>query len=234
MVPDVRVFSSDELSNAAATVLAADIKEVVTARGRCRVALAGGGTPVPVYQRLAWAPLATSVPWASVDLFFGDERAVLPDDPASNYAMVKGALLDHIDIPAANVHRIHGELPPEEAARAYVELLGDRPLDIALLGMGDDGHTASLFIGTPDLDIAPVFVTHSPVPPANQVTLSLGVLNHARAVYFLVTGAGKAARLAEVKRQIESGAPELPAARVQPSEGRLVWLIDEPAAGDFA
>ncbi len=235
MVPDVRVFSPDQLIAAAATLLAADIKEVVAARGRCRFALAGGGTPVPVYQRLAWAPLASTVPWASVELFFGDERAVRPDDPASNYAMVKGSLLDHIDIPAGNVHRIHGELPPAEAARAYAEELGDEPLDIVLLGMGDDGHTASLFPDTPDLDGgAPVRVTRSPVPPTERVTLGLGVLDRARSVYFLVSGAGKAARLAEVKRQIESGAPTLPAARVQPTGGRLIWLVNREAAGNFA
>ncbi len=235
MEPDVRVFSPDQLSTAAATLLAAEIKEVVAARGRCRFALAGGGTPVPVYQRLAWAPLATSIPWESVEMFFGDERAVRLDDPGSNYAMVKGSLLDHISIPAENVHRIHCELPPEEAARAYAEVLGDEPLDITLLGMGDDGHTASLFPGTPDLDGgAPVRVSQSPIPPTDRVTLSLRVLNRSRAIYLLVAGATKAARLAEIKRQIESGAPVLPAARLQPTDGRLVWLIDQPAAAQFA
>lgn len=233
--PDVRVFIPDDLSEAAATILAADIAEVVAARGRCRVALAGGGTPVPVYQRLAQPPLSSQVPWASVDLFFGDERVVRPDDPASNYLMVKGSLLDHISIPPGNVHRIHTERPAEEAARAYADVLGDQPLDIAILGMGGDGHTASLFPDTPELGNGErVRVTHSPEPPPVRISLGLDVFTQAHTVYFLVTGAAKAARLAEIKRQIESGAPVLPAARVQPASGRLVWLIDKPAAGNFA
>ncbi len=233
--PDLRIFSSDEWSAEAAALLAADIEEVVAERGRCRLALAGGSTPVPVYQHLAAPPLSTRLPWAEVEVFFGDERAVPPDDPSSNYAMAREALLDPLAIEADNVHRIRGELPPAEAARAYAQELGDAPLDIVLLGMGGDGHTASLFPGTPELDSGErVRVTRSPVPPTERVSLGLPVLKGARKVYFLVSGAGKAARLAEVKAQIDDGAPVLPAARVQPTNGLLIWLLDDEAAAKLA
>lgn len=226
--PDIRVFPPAQLTAAGAAVLAAAIEELVASRGWCRIALAGGSTPKPIYERM----VGMSVPWTKVELFFGDERLVGPGDPASNYAMVKRSLIDHIDIPSRNVHRIRGELPADEAARAYAELLGNASLDIALLGMGDDGHTASLFPETADMDATDlVSVTHSPMPPYERVSLGLRTLNRAGTVYLLVAGAAKAVRLAEVRVQIASGAPVLPAARLQPETGRLIWLIDSDAAG---
>jgi len=229
--PDIRVVPAGELAVSAAAELAAELARVVSLRGRCRLALAGGSTPAPVYERLAVSP---RVPWASVDVFFGDERAVPADDAASNYAMAKRTLLDRAKLPAGNVHRIHGELAPAEAARAYAGVLGDEPLDVVLLGMGGDGHTASLFPDTPQLDAAElVRATHSPVAPHDRISLGMAAINRARAVYFLVAGAGKATRLAEVRDQIAAAAPVLPAAHVQPQNGRLIWLIDSDAASSL-
>jgi 6-phosphogluconolactonase len=243
----VEIFEPGELAAAAADRIATETAEAVAARGVCRIGLSGGGTPRPVYQALARPPLAGQMPWDRVELFWGDERCVPPDDPASNYRMACEAFIEEVPIPAANVHRIEGERPPEEAAAAYAEVLGDEPIDILLLGIGADGHTASLFPGTPHMEGGPegggeggegggrsVIATISPAPPAERVSLTLGAINRARTVYFLVAGADKAGRLAEIFAQIESGAPALPAARVQPASQNLIWLLDRGAAGELA
>ncbi|MBI4507628.1 MAG: 6-phosphogluconolactonase [Chloroflexi bacterium] len=245
-----------ELAERAAALLAEEITAAVAARGRCALALAGGGTPRPVYQRLAQSPYRERVPWPQVHVFWGDERCVLPDDPANNARMAHEALLAQVALPPANVHRVPVELgAPEAVAAAYdAELraffgetspprspspFAERGLggevvaprfDIVLLGMGADGHTASLFPGSPALAeqerlAVAVYAAHL---ASWRVTLTLPVLNAAHTVVFLVAGADKAPAL----RAVLGGASDLPAAHVRPASGRLVWLVVAAAIGE--
>ena len=179
---------------------------------------AGGSTPAKLHQHLA----AQAPPdlWPKVSLYFGDERAVGPDDEDSNYRMAKRTLLDALPSQPRAVHRIEGERGQVAAAEAYAACLPAR-LDVALLGMGEDGHTASLFPGRPEVERTDVrvFAATGPKPPPERVSLSLTALSDARQVAFLVTGDGKAEALAEVIRQRQAGEPQLPAARVQSDSG---------------
>jgi len=146
--------------------------------------------------------------------------------------MVHDELLTRVPIPESNVHRIEGERSPDDAARAYADTLGDEPLGLILLGMGVDGHTASLFPDTPGLGAheSRVIATIAPGAPIARVSLTLRAINEAAAVRFWVSGASKAEPVAEVFRQIERGAPRLPAARVRPRSERLCWFVDDAAA----
>lgn len=201
----------------------------IAARGTFRVALAGGGTPKLAYERLRTLP----VDWAHVETFFGDERAVPPTDGASNYKMASDALLAHVPIPAANVHRIRGELGAAEAARRYALDLGEAPLDLVLLGMGADGHTASLFPGgVPPDEPRRVAPAEGPPPHRQRITLTLRALRESGSAVFLVTGIAKAHRLAEVLAQARSGEATLPAAGVC-SGTPVEWLVDDAAASEL-
>lgn len=232
--PSVRRFADRAaFVEAAAADLVERMVDAIAARGTCRIALGGGSTPRPVYERIAGADLADRIDWSRVHIFFGDERCVPQDHEASNYRMAKLAMVDRLGpARAPHVHRIAGEQPPAEAAQTYTAELGDAPLDVVLLGMGDDGHTASLFPGRPEAAerSARVVAACGPNAPTERVSLTLRAINEARAVRFWVTGKDKAARVAEVFQQIESGAPKLPAAQVQPASGDLVWFLDDPAA----
>lgn len=198
------------------------------------IALAGGGTPRAAYQQLA----GRCPPWGRVEFFFGDERCVPPDDEGSNYGMAREALLDRIPLRASQVHRVPGELPPEEAARrAEEDLRASVPgapypvFDMVLLGMGPDGHTASLFPGAPELDemrrlMVPV---HRPdLPQPWRVSITMPVINAARRVLVMVGNPEKAAM---VRRAI-AGDPAIPAGRLRPA-GRLTWLVTEDAAAEL-
>jgi 6-phosphogluconolactonase len=202
------------------------------------VALAGGGTPRRLFELLATPPFSERIPWERVHVFWGDERCVPPDDPGSNYRMAREALLDHVPLPTDNIHRVHGELDPETAAQAYAtELHGffgaQWPVfDLILLGMGDDGHTASLFPGSDALreKTRPVIGVTAQYQdrPARRVTLTPPAINAAREVMFLVVGASKAQTLQAVLK----GAFQphvLPAQIVQPTDGHLAWLVDGTA-----
>lgn len=226
-LPNVRVSAPDRFVEEAADGIAGAIRDSVAARGVCRLALAGGGTPKPIYAALAGR---SDVDWSAVRFFFGDERAVGPSDPSSNYRMVSTTLLEPIAASEEQVFRIHGEGDPEQAAADYDARLGAEPLDLVLLGMGGDGHTASLFPGDPGVDVTDrhVVVTTSPVAPSTRISLTLAAIDAARCVVLLVSGAGKAERLAEVWRQVVADDPVLPAARV--STERLHWHLDAPAA----
>lgn len=221
--------------------------EALAARARFRLALAGGTTPRPVYERLAARARAAGIDWSRIDLLFGDERCVPPDDPRSNYAMIRQALLERAPIPAANVHRIRGEDEPERAARDYEALLrrllgetqvGGAPahgIDLVLLGMGENGHTASLFPGASALGEAQRWVMAQYVDAVGmwRVTLTPVVLNAARHVAFLVSGAAKAQMLQRVLEGPRE--PErLPAQIVQPASGELCWMVDAAAAALLA
>ncbi len=214
--------------------------EAVAARGAFSVALAGGSTPRALYQLLAdpSAPSRHRIPWTSVDAFFGDERAVPPDDPQSNYRMARTALLDRV--PVGSVHRMEGELGAAEAAARYQAELrthfGDVPVprfDLVLLGLGTDGHTASLFPGSPALLESGRWVVAAPGPPPSteRITLTVPVLEAARTAVFLAAGPDQSE---PVRRLVRPGAGEepIPAARIR-FGGSARLLIDAAAAGQL-
>jgi len=217
----------------AAGVAAAAAERIASAaRAGGHVALAGGSTPERAYELLRGEDLHAATLW------FSDDRAVGPDAPESNYAMAARALLDHLEEPRRpRVHRIEGELGATAAADRYEALLraeaGDRPqLDLILLGLGPDAHTASLFPGKPAVQEAERLVTAVPEagmkPWVPRVTFTLPLLNAAREVVFLVAGADKAPAVARAFS--EPADPESPAAHVRPEPGRLIVLLDEEAA----
>ncbi|MBC8448967.1 MAG: 6-phosphogluconolactonase [Chloroflexi bacterium] len=221
------------LATAAAENFVVLAREAIAARGRFLVALAGGSTPRAAYELLATEPFAASVDWTRVHLFWGDERCVPPDHPDSNYRMARETLLDRVQIPAANVHRMRCELAPQQAAAAYEreleKALGeDGRFDLILLGLGTDGHTASLFPGAAALGERErrVLAVYVEKLKAWRVTLTLPVINTARHVIFLVSGTSKAETLARVR-----ASEPLPAGLVQPVAGRLLWLLDKDANG---
>ncbi|TAH34366.1 MAG: 6-phosphogluconolactonase [Planctomycetota bacterium] len=229
------VENAEELSRIATEEVLRAAGEAIAARGSFFVALAGGSTPRMLYQRLAAAPGVRFRRW---QIFFGDERCVPPDHLDSNYRMVKEALLDPAGIPPELVHRIPGEMEPAAAAVQYeLELAESFPgaaprFDLVLLGMGADGHTASLFPGTAALEERERLVRENRVEKlqAWRVTMTLPLLNAARRVIFLVAGSDKAAALRSVLQP--AGGMELPpAARVAPVDGSLLWLVDRAAAG---
>jgi 6-phosphogluconolactonase len=205
------------------------IQTAVKERGRCTIALAGGSTPKPLYAALGQAPL----PWEQLYILWGDERYVPLDHPDSNAGMAKAVWLDQVPIPPAQIHIPPTHLPtPEAAAAAYgetvAEVLKDDPnLDIVLLGMGDDGHTASLFPHTAALEVRdrPVTVGYKDDNP--RITLTAPTLNRSRCVIFLVAGANKQTALAQVFAP-EGDAAAYPSRLIQPN-GELWWLLDEAA-----
>jgi 6-phosphogluconolactonase len=225
--PSVHVSAPEAFVDETTDAIARAIRASIEARGACRIALAGGGTPQPIYAALA---RRGDIDWTAVEFFFGDERAVGPSDPASNYRMAHDALLGPIDAQEGQVFRILGEQEPEAAATDYEARLGSAPLDLVLLGMGGDGHTASLFPGDAGLDVTDrrVTVATSPVEPRTRISLTFRAIDEARLAILLVRGASKAARLAQVWAEIDSGSPTLPAARITP--GVLRWHVDAPAA----
>lgn len=237
---DVRVFADAEVTvSAISERLTSEIRLATDRMGRCRLALAGGSTPRRLYERLAQPEARDKIPWHALEIFFGDERCVAPDDPQSNYQMARETLVDRVPLRAELVHPMDGLAPPEEAALAYARRLGPEPLDVVLLGLGDDGHTASLFPGDPGLlaERRAVVATVSPLPPHNRVSLSLRTLRAACLVLFLVTGPSKAKIFAKVAEEgakardladVMPGA--LPAALAQPEDGSLTWYLDAAAA----
>ena len=236
----VILTDAEAVANEAAQRFARAAKEAVAARGRFSVVLSGGSTPGVLYRRLAGEPYRASVPWNGVYLFWGDERCVPPDDPGSNHRLADEVLLSHVPIPPENVYRIQGELEPQMAARAYEQSLVDffcGPLarfDLVLLGLGEDGHTASLFPGSPTLEEherqAAAVSAHYQDRPAHRVTLTLPAINAARQVWFLVTGGSKAEI---VKAVLGSDKGQLPAQRIRPSAGQLTWFLDVAAASQL-
>jgi 6-phosphogluconolactonase len=218
-----------EVAHAAAERFVAAAEASLRARGRFAVALAGGSTPRATYALLARPPLSGRVDWARVEIFFGDERCVPPDHDDSNYRMANEALLRHVPLDPARVHRIAGERAPDEAAAAYAAVL--QPLDLVLLGMGPDGHTASLFPGTTALDERerPVVAVWVDKLHAWRVTLTAPVLSAAAHVVVCAVGAEKADAL---KLALESPPGAVPIQLVQPRE--LTWLIDRAAAAKLA
>jgi 6-phosphogluconolactonase len=212
---------------------------------RLSVALSGGSTPKTMFEMLAAEPLKGQVPWPIIDLFWGDERCVPPDHKDSNYRMTKEALLDRAPIPSANIRRIPAEeKPPSAAAEKYQRTLseyfglqaGQLPrFDLVYLGMGDDGHTASLFPGTKALGETERFVTQNFVDKfqSYRVTLTADAINNGKNVVFLLAGEGKAGRLKEVLEGPRDP-DRLPSQMIQPAGGKLVLILDRGAAGELS
>jgi len=223
-------------------------ERAIAQQGYFAFVLAGGSTPQAVYRLLGQEHAALD--WGRVHFFWGDERCVPPDHPDSNYLMAREAMLAYLPVPQENIHRIESELTPGQAARAYEEqirefyrkVLSNRGLragssaipsfDLILLGMGEDGHTASLFPGTPALAESQRWVTavehNQPPPPlVDRVTLTLPLINAARQVVFIVAGENKAARLEQVLAGRSD--PPLPVQLVQPASGNLTWMVDQAA-----
>ena len=232
----LRVYESpEELAGDAARNLAARAKSTIEERGRFTVALAGGSTPKATYEVLA-REYANALDWTAVHVFFGDERTVAPDHEESNYRMAREALLDRVAV--GSVHRMRCELPPEEATASYEEELraffgpeGVPRLDLILCGLGEDGHTLSLFPETAALDVSARLVVANSVLKleTTRLTLTVPVVNAARAVSFLVAGEGKAAALREILEG--SAVPRAyPAKYVDPESGDLTWMVDRAAA----
>ena len=236
---EIRIFKDlEKLSKDAANLFLEKSSEAIAERGRFLVALNGGGTPARLFSMRS-DDSKDRIDWRHVHVFWGDERCVPPDDPGSSYGQARELLLSRVSIPDANIHRVKGELEPREASKEYSGILKEfssPPLnfprfDLVYLGMGEDGHTASLFPGSP------VDVTEPTLPvtaqyqdrPANRVSLTPVVFNQARAVAFMATGEKKAVTLAEVLSDRYD--PALyPAQRISPKEGDLIWLVDEDAA----
>ncbi|HSB02570.1 MAG TPA: 6-phosphogluconolactonase [Anaerolineales bacterium] len=239
MKPEIRIFKNlEELSQAAAKLFVEQAAQSIVERDRFLVALSGGSTPTRMFQLLA-TDFREKVDWPKVHAFWGDERCVLPEDAGSSYGQAREALLSRVPIPDANIHRVKGELGPVEASKDYSLVLkgfASAPLawprfDLVYLGMGEDGHTASLFPGSrlkvsePALPVT----AHYQDRPADRVTLTPIVFNSAHVVAFMATGEKKADTFTEVLSARYN--PELyPAQRIQPAEGRLIWLVDEAAA----
>jgi 6-phosphogluconolactonase len=240
----VHIFDDvEQLSRAAAEWFVHLASDAVARSGRFTVALAGGSTPKRLYQLLAEPPYRDQIDWARWEIFWNDERAVPPDHPESNYKMAWDALFSRVPVDRSRVHRMPGEAADaDQAAIAYqreiaaalaVSAEGPPPtLDLVLLGIGEDGHTASLFPSTEALEEHSRWVVANHVPQRSmyRLTMTLPILNQARHVVFLVTGAGKAAVLSEILEG-PSEPRRLPSQAVQPTDGQLCWLLDRQAAG---
>ncbi len=235
VAPDAQALAKHALAHVVRIAKAA-----IRVHEQFNVALVGGSTPRGLYSLLAQERLD----WDRVHFFWGDERCVPPDNIDSNYRMVYDALLNHIPVPPGNIHRIHGELPAKSAAREYETDLhlffnADLPhFDLILLGLGTDGHTASLFPGTLAIQeevhwVAPVSHHLPPPPLVDRVTLTPIVINASANILFLASGADKARILAQVLHP-NSRSKVLPAQLVAPTSGRVYWLVDQAAAAGLS
>ena len=241
-MPEIEILPTlDAVGRRAADQFSGLAEHAIRKRGRFVVALSGGSTPKPMNVLLATEPLARRIDWSKVFVFWSDDRCVSPDNPESNYRMARETLLSRVSIPDGNIHRIQGEYSPEHAARTYEDELHDffgaqalPRFDLILLGLGDDGHTASLFPGTPGVRENrrwAVAVKHDspPLPLVDRVTFTPPIINAAANVTFLVSGGGKAERLYQVLHE-PYNPDRLPAQVVRPKDGKLFWLLDEAAA----
>jgi 6-phosphogluconolactonase len=230
----------EALSHAVLTEILANVKEAIARRGRFGIALSGGHTPAKLYT--LWGAsdkYRNETPWNKVHIFWGDERYVPANDPLSNYRMTKETLLSHVPIPEANVHPVPTDLPtPEKAAEAYEGELrkyfgAAKPaFDVTLLGIGGEGHTASLFPGSPALEektrwVLPVV---APATPPNRLTFTPVVLDQSVNTYFLVAGKDKREILSAIENESDRKPSEYPASRIRPVDGRVIWFLDQAAA----
>jgi 6-phosphogluconolactonase len=227
--------SATALADAVAGRFIAVAGDAIDSRGQFVVALSGGSTPRDTYRRLGSEALVSRVMWSRVQVLWGDERCVPPHHAESNYRMARETLLDRVPIPVANVHRIHGEDDPVAAARVYeATLRALLRIDLVLLGLGEDGHTASLFPGSAAVHEQTRWVMAARADATSmwRITLTPAVINAAAEVLFLVSGSAKAGilrRVLEGPRRPQ----ELPAQAIAPANGRVRWCVDAAAAADL-
>lgn len=231
----------EDLNSAAAANIASILMRSFRLRGKANFALSGGSTSTGVYKALTLNPYRNSVPWSSVHFFWGDERCVPAEDPESNYRQAYDCLLTAIPVDHAKIHRIKGELSPQEAVSDYTKLLSEYSqgdyrwpiFDIAVMGMGEDGHTASLFPGmfNPSEDVKPVIPVEAAYQnrPACRITLTPMVFNASRNVIFLVAGEAKAETL-QTALSDQNDPKNIPVQRIQPVTGNIIWHVDLAAA----
>lgn len=240
MKMETRVFDDlDALSRGALEETLRILEDAIAQRGRFVISLSGGHTPAKMYSLWAQNPFREQTPWWQTHLFWGDERFVPADDPLSNYRMTCETLIEHVPIPQGNVHPVKMTFAqPEQAAEVYESELrtffGTKPpaFDLQLLGLGPEGHTASLFPGSPALEERQkwVMAVEAQAKPTRRITMTLPVINAARNTFFLVAGKGKREILAALAKEPDTGESQYPAARVRPS-GKVLWLLDKAAAG---
>ncbi len=230
-----------ELVRAVADEIVVRMNSAVKARGLASLVLSGGSTPYGVYELLGSAECRSRIAWERIHLFWGDERCVPPTSPESNFRMAHESLVARISIPAENVHRIAGEQPPTEAARSYEMQIqnffslkpGEFPMfDLVLLGIGGDGHTASLFPGTTALQVKDKIVTAVYVEKleTHRITMTLPAINNSRCIIFMVEGKNKASVLRDI---LDDAGHAYPSQLVHPAAGELHWFIDYAAASEM-
>jgi len=234
VLPDVAAIARE-----AAERIVEAAGRAIADKGVFSLALAGGSTPRTLYTLLAGEPYRSAIDWTHTEIFFGDERGVPPDHPESNYRMAHEALLSKVPIPGDNIYRMTGEIAAPDAAKAYglmlKEKFGDGGVDLALLGLGDDGHTASIFPGTPAVReqehrVVGQLVENSTTGRSWRITMTAPFLNRSGAILFLVAGESKASAV----KQVLEGLPDpetYPAQLIQPDKTTVVWLLDPAAAG---
>ena len=245
-VPDIRIHSDGQAGAEAAAEFVLEMgKEAVRANGRFFIALSGGTTPEILYRTLAFPPFADRFDWSRTAFFFSDERCVPPDDPRSNYALADKTLFIPLKITPSQVYRMAGESrDPQKAAHEYEQQLrlatktspsAQPSLDLILLGLGEDGHTASLFPGSPALrdHQRVIAATQSPKDPPNRLTMTLAVINRASVILFLAIGTGKAGVVRAILDPKTEAERQLPASLVKPEVGRLIWFLDRGAAAEL-
>jgi 6-phosphogluconolactonase len=241
VIPDAAAIAAEAAER---IVRAAD--EAIALAGRFRIGLSGGSTPKALFELLASDPYRARIDWTNVEVFFVDERCVPPDHADSNFRMARETLLAKVAIPGDNVYRMRGEVePPNDAAREYGQMLKEKfggptidqggGLDVILLGMGEDGHTASLFPGTPAVNetkhrCVANYVEKSTTGTSWRLTLTAPFMNRSRAVLVLVAGAGKAKTLADVL-ECPRDPQRFPTQLIRPDNGTMSWLVDAAAAG---
>ena len=245
--PEIRIaHDSHTWAPAAAELVHTIGQEAVRANGRFLIALSGGTTPETLYRALTSPAFARGFDWSRTTFFFSDERGVPPDDPRSNYASASRALFTPLNIMPSQIYRMAGEARDlQAAAHRYEQQLrratntppSSPPiLDLVLLGLGEDGHTASLFPGSPVLrdHQSLIAVSQSPKDPPNRLTMTLGVINRASVILFLVAGIGKAEVVRAILDPKTEAERQLPASLVAPEKGRLIWFLDRTAAAELS
>ena len=245
-VPDIRIHNDSQAEAEAAAAFVLEVgNEAVRANGRFLMALSGGTTPETLYRALASPAFADRFDWSRAIFFFGDERCVPLNDPRSNYVLADKALFTPLNITPSQVYRMAGESSdPELATSEYEQQLrlatktvpsAQPSLDLILLGLGEDGHTASLFPGTSILrdHHRVVAATQSPKDPPNRLTMTLAAINRASVIMFLVAGASKAGVVRAILDPKTDAERQLPASLVKPEQGRLIWFLDRAAAAEL-
>jgi 6-phosphogluconolactonase len=245
-VPDIRIHRDSQAAAEAAAEFVLEVgKEAIRANGRFFIALSGGTTPESLYRTLASPTFADRFDWSRTTFFFSDERCVPLNDTRSNYALANKTLFTPLSIPPSQVYRMEGESgDPQAAASEYEQRLhfvtktvpsAQPSLDLILLGLGEDGHTASLFPGASILwdHQRLIAATQSPKDPPNRLTMTLAAINRASVILFLATGTGKAGVVRAILNPKTEAERQLPASLVKPDWGRLIWFLDQTAAAEL-